>query len=98
MPVKMQRKLSFMSETDIDIDCLDKGIDFFSTITRAEFEQLNMDLFNKCMEPVQQLLQGKELCKGIHPDEAIEQGAAVQAAVLNSSNFSGKLQNSLFWM
>ncbi|KAL6140247.1 hypothetical protein ACLB2K_058547 [Fragaria x ananassa] len=41
---------------------------------------------------------GKELCKGIHPDEAIEQGAAVQAAVLNSSNFSGKLQNSLFWM
>lgn len=43
-----------MSETDIDIDidCLDKGIDFFSTITRAKFEQLNMDLFNKCMEPV----------------------------------------------
>ncbi|KAL6137032.1 hypothetical protein ACLB2K_062327 [Fragaria x ananassa] len=32
-----------MSETDIDIDCLDKGIDFFSTTTRAKFEQLNME-------------------------------------------------------
>ncbi|KAK9911117.1 hypothetical protein M0R45_035040 [Rubus argutus] len=45
---------------------------------------------------VQQLLQnvfkGKELCKGINPDEAVAYGAAVQAAVL-SGNQNGKLQN-----
>ncbi|XP_061999495.1 heat shock cognate 70 kDa protein-like [Rosa rugosa] len=45
---------------------------------------------------VQQLLQnvfeGKELCKGINPDEAIAQGAAIQAAVL-SGNGNGKLQD-----
>ncbi|PRQ59129.1 putative Heat shock protein 70 family [Rosa chinensis] len=121
-----KRKLSFMSETEIDVDCLDKGVDFFLTITRAKFEELNMDLFYKCMEPVkkclvdanmevssvhdvvlaggssripkvQQLLQGvfngKELCKAIHPDEAIAYGAAIQAAALSSGNLAGKLND-----
>ncbi|BBG97964.1 hypothetical protein Prudu_007244 [Prunus dulcis] len=36
---KAKRRLSFMSETDIDIDCLNQGIDFYLTITRAKFEQ-----------------------------------------------------------
>ncbi|XP_021813756.1 heat shock cognate 70 kDa protein-like [Prunus avium] len=122
---KAKRRLSFMSETDIDIDCLNQGIDFCLTITRAKFEQLNMDFFEKCMQPVekclkdanmdissihdvvlaggssripkvQQLLQdvfnGKELCKGINPDEAIAYGAAVEAAVLSGGNPTGKLQ------
>ncbi|XP_004292168.1 PREDICTED: heat shock cognate 70 kDa protein-like [Fragaria vesca subsp. vesca] len=113
---KAKRRLSFTSSIDIEVDCLDQGIDFSATITRAKFEQLNMDFFKKCMEPVhkclsdagmgvysvddvvlaggssrmpkvQELLQdvfnGKELCKSINPDEAIAYGAAVQAAVLN---------------
>ncbi|XP_050387687.1 heat shock cognate 70 kDa protein-like [Argentina anserina] len=46
---------------------------------------------------VQQLLQnvfeGKELCKSINPDEAIAYGAAVQAAVLTGGNLYGKLQD-----
>ncbi|CAL8125436.1 unnamed protein product [Prunus armeniaca] len=123
---KAKRRLSFMSETDIDIDCLNQGIDFCLTITRAKFEQLNIDFFEKCMEPVekclkdanmdissihdvvlaggssripkvQQLLQdvfkGKELCKGINPDEAVAYGAAVHAAVLSGGNLTGKLQD-----
>ncbi|CAL2242753.1 unnamed protein product [Prunus armeniaca] len=123
---KAKRMLSFMSETDIDIDCLNQGIDFCLTLTRAKFEQLNMDFFEKCMQPVekclkdanmdissihdvvlaggssripkvQQLLQdvfnGKELCKGINPDEAVSYGAAVQATVLSCGNSTGKLQD-----
>ena len=115
-----------MCETDVDIDCLNQGIDFCLTISRAKFEQLNMDFFEKCMHPVekcvkdanmdissihdvvlaggssripkvQQLLQevfnGKELCKGINPDEAIAYGAAVEAAVLSGGNPTGKLQD-----
>ncbi|PRQ58553.1 putative Heat shock protein 70 family [Rosa chinensis] len=122
---KAKRRLSYAFETDIEIDCLDQGIDFYTTFTRAKFEQLNMDFFNKCMEPVekclrdanmdvssvnddvlsggssripkvQQLLQnvfnGKELCKGINPDEAVAYGAAIQAAVLTESGI-GKLQD-----
>ncbi|CAL8125438.1 unnamed protein product [Prunus armeniaca] len=46
---------------------------------------------------VQQLLQdvfnGKELCKGINPDEAVAYGAAVRATVLSCGNSTGKLQD-----
>ncbi|KAL6137034.1 hypothetical protein ACLB2K_062329 [Fragaria x ananassa] len=120
-----KKSLSSCLTTRFEIDCLADGIDFYITITRAKFEQLNMDFFNKCMEPVkkclkdanmevscvhevvlaggssripkvQQLLQdmfkGKELCKGINADEAIAYGAAVQAAVLNGEDLTGKLQ------
>nr|GEW96936.1 heat shock cognate 70 kDa protein 2-like [Tanacetum cinerariifolium] len=114
---RAKRTLSYAAQTTIEIDYLFEGIDFYSTITRAQFEELNMDLFKTCMElvdkclrdenrsmkssivhdvvlvggstripKVQQLLQdifnGKKLCKGINPDEAVAYGAAVQAAVL----------------
>ncbi|KAK9913511.1 hypothetical protein M0R45_037324 [Rubus argutus] len=46
----------------------------------------------KVQELLQNLFEGKELCKGINPDEAIAQGAAIQAAVL-SGNGNGKLQD-----
>ncbi|PRQ58972.1 putative Heat shock protein 70 family [Rosa chinensis] len=122
---KAKRRLSFLSTTDIEIDCLDQSNDFYLNITRAKFESLNKDLFSKCMEPVQNCLrdakmdirsvhdvvlvggssripkmqqllmnvfEGKELCKGINPDEAVAYGAAVQAAVL-IGNGNGKLQD-----
>ncbi|XP_073122045.1 heat shock cognate 70 kDa protein-like [Henckelia pumila] len=112
---KGKRNLSFTSEITIEIDCLYDGIDFDHKITRAKFEELNIDLFRKCIEAVegclndakmdkksihdvvlvggstripkvQQMLQdffdGKELCKSIHPDEAVASGAAIQAAIL----------------
>ena len=41
---KAKRILSSAIETNIKVDSLYKGIDFFSTITRAKFEELNMDL------------------------------------------------------
>ena len=34
-----------------------QGIDFYATITRARFEELNMDLFRRCMEPVEKVLR-----------------------------------------
>ncbi|XP_057436972.1 heat shock cognate 70 kDa protein 2-like [Lotus japonicus] len=112
---KAKRTLSFAVDTTIEVDALFERTDLYSTITRTRFEELNNDLFMKCMETVercledskmdksdiddvvlvggssripkvQQLLQdffkGKELCKGINPDEAVAYGAAVQAALL----------------
>ncbi|KAA8543901.1 hypothetical protein F0562_021922 [Nyssa sinensis] len=83
---RAKRTLSSTAQTTIEIDSLFEGIDFYSTITRARFEELNMDLFRK-IPKVQQLLQdffnGKELCKSINPDEAVAYGAAVQAAILS---------------
>ena len=44
-----------------------QGIDFYTTITRARFEELNMDLFRHCMEPVEKVLRVRTafvfLCK-----------------------------------
>jgi len=121
---RAKRTLSFTAETTIELDSLYEGIDFSSTITRARFEELNEDLFRKCMEAVkkclrdanmdksavhdvvlvggstriprlQQLLQdlfnGKELCKSIDPDEAVAYGAAVQAAILSSEGNDEKV-------
>ncbi|XP_073306902.1 heat shock cognate 70 kDa protein-like [Primulina huaijiensis] len=110
-----KRNLSATTDTNISIDCLYDGIDFKCTLTRAKFEELNMDLFDQCIDhvdkclkdakvdkkiihdvvlvggsaripKVRQMLQnffnGKELCRSIHPDEAIAYGAAVEAASL----------------
>ncbi|KAL6131126.1 hypothetical protein ACLB2K_069504 [Fragaria x ananassa] len=54
---KAKRRLSFAFATDIEIDSLEQGIDFYTTFTRAKFEQLNMDYFNKCMELVETCLR-----------------------------------------
>ncbi|KAM5573590.1 hypothetical protein ABKV19_013231 [Rosa sericea] len=54
---KAKRRLSFTSSVDVEIDCLDQGIDLYITISRAKFEQLNMDFFNKCMEPVEKCIR-----------------------------------------
>ncbi|KAK2416940.1 heat shock cognate 70 kDa protein [Trifolium repens] len=46
---RAKRTLSFDTEATIDIDALYEGIDFQILVTRAKFEQLNMDLFEKCL-------------------------------------------------
>nr|GEX82161.1 heat shock cognate 70 kDa protein 2-like [Tanacetum cinerariifolium] len=54
---RAKRTLSSTAQTTIEIDSLYEGVDFYSTITRARFEELNMDLFRKCMEPVEKCLR-----------------------------------------
>ncbi|CAL5191505.1 unnamed protein product [Lathyrus oleraceus] len=60
---RAKRTLSFDSETAIDIDAIFEGIDLCSSITRAKFEQLNMDLFEKCMETVESCLTDAKIDK-----------------------------------
>ncbi|KAI9128216.1 hypothetical protein K1719_001209 [Acacia pycnantha] len=49
---RAKRALSSPSivDTIVEVDALYEGIDFYSTITRARFEELNKDLFTKCLE------------------------------------------------
>lgn len=54
---RAKRTLSSSAQTTIEIDSLYEGIDFYATLTRARFEELNMDLFRKCMEPVEKVLK-----------------------------------------
>ncbi|KAK4267802.1 hypothetical protein QN277_024536 [Acacia crassicarpa] len=60
---RAKRTLSSTAQTTIEIDSLHEGIDFYSTITRARFEELNMDLFRKCMEPVEKCLRDSKIDK-----------------------------------
>jgi L1 cell adhesion molecule like protein len=60
---RAKRTLSSSSQTSIEIDSLYEGVDFYSSITRARFEELNMDLFRKCMEPVEKCLRDAKMDK-----------------------------------
>ncbi|VFQ89031.1 unnamed protein product [Cuscuta campestris] len=58
---KAKRNLSSVTTTSIDIDCLYEGIDFSSTITRARFDQMNLDLFNACLDRVEKCLKDAKM-------------------------------------
>ncbi|XP_071723466.1 heat shock 70 kDa protein [Rutidosis leptorrhynchoides] len=60
---RAKRTLSSTSQTTIEIDSLYEGVDFYSTITRARFEEMCMDLFRKCMEPVEKCLRDSKIDK-----------------------------------
>jgi L1 cell adhesion molecule like protein len=58
-----KRTLSSTAQQPIEIDGLYEGTDFNTTITRARFEELNMDLFRKCMDPVEKVLRDAKMDK-----------------------------------
>ena len=60
---KLKRDLSSTLEATIDIDSLMNGIDFSIKITRADFESLCMDLFNKCIKISESVLEEQNINK-----------------------------------
>ncbi|XBI30044.1 hypothetical protein VPH35_053886 [Triticum aestivum] len=72
---RAKRTLSSTAQTTIEIDSLYEGVDFYSTITRARFEELNMDLFRKCMEPVEKCLRDAKMDKSTVHDVVLVGGS-----------------------
>ncbi|KAJ8265866.1 hypothetical protein COCON_G00149650 [Conger conger] len=60
---RAKRTLSSSSQARIEIDSLYEGIDFYTSITRARFEDLNSDLFRGTLEPVEKALIDAKLDK-----------------------------------
>ena len=60
---RTKRTLSSSTQANIEIDSLFEGIDFYSTITRARFEELCGDLFRATMEPVEKALRDAKMDK-----------------------------------
>ncbi|XP_029827202.3 heat shock protein 68-like [Ixodes scapularis] len=60
---RAKRTLSSSAEASIEIDALFEGVDFYSKITRARFEELCMDLFRSTLEPVERALQDAKMDK-----------------------------------
>ena len=61
---RAKRTLSSSTQAHIEIDSLFEGIDFNSTITRARFEDMNQDYFQKCLTPVEKVVRDAKLSKG----------------------------------
>nr|AVN89839.1 heat shock protein 70 [Paralichthys dentatus] len=60
---RAKRTLSSSTQASIEIDSLFEGIDFYTSITRARFEELNSDLFRGTLEPVEKALQDSKMDK-----------------------------------
>lgn len=121
---KAKRALSSQHQTRIEIESLYDGEDFSETLTRAKFEELNMDLFRNTLKPVKQALKdanlkkseideivlvggstripkvqqlikeffdGKEPSRGVNPDEAVANGAAIQGCILSGDGCGNNL-------
>ncbi|KAL4857726.1 Heat shock cognate protein [Chlorella vulgaris] len=56
----------------LELDHLFEGEDFYSSITRARFEELCMDLFKKCMDPVARVLKDSKIRKEDVHDVVLE--------------------------
>ena len=60
---RAKRTLSSAAQANIEIDSLFEGIDFYTSITRARFEELCSDLFKGTLEPVEKALRDSKLDK-----------------------------------
>ena len=60
---RAKRTLSSSTQANIEIDSLFEGIDFYTSLTRARFEEMNGDLFRGTLEPVEKALRDAKLGK-----------------------------------
>jgi len=61
---RAKRTLSSSAVANLELDALFEGIDFYSKITRARFEELCSDVFRKTLAPVERALRDAKLDKG----------------------------------
>jgi len=60
---RAKRTLSSSTQASVEIDSLFEGIDFYTSVTRARFEELNQDLFRSCLQPVEKVLRDSKIDK-----------------------------------
>ncbi|XP_058726613.1 heat shock cognate 70 kDa protein-like [Vicia villosa] len=73
---RAKRSLSFLVTASIEVDSLFQGIDFCSSINRAKFEEMNMDLFNECIKTVESCLTDAKMDKGSVDDVVLVGGSS----------------------
>lgn len=92
---RAKRTLSSSAQAAIEIDSLFEGVDFYTSITRARFEELCGDLFRKTMEPVEKSLRDAKIDKN-RIDEIVLVGGSTRipkVQKLLSEYFNGKELN-----
>ncbi len=72
---RAKRTLSASAQANIEIDSLYEGTDFYTSITRARFEELCADLFRGTLEPVEKSLRDAKMDKSAIHDIVLVGGS-----------------------
>jgi heat shock 70kDa protein 1/2/6/8 len=92
---RAKRTLSSATQTSIEIDSLFEGIDFYTSLTRARFEELCQDLFRSTLDPVEKVLRDSKIDKSnVHEIVLVGGSTRIPRIVkLVSDFFNGKEPN-----
>ena len=92
---RAKRTLSSAAQTTIEIDSLFEGIDFYTSLTRARFEELCQDLFRGTLEPVEKVLRDSKIDKSnVHEIVLVGGSTRIPRIVKHVSDFfNGKEPN-----
>merc|ERR1719411_1653251 len=92
---RAKRTLSASAQANIEIDSLFEGIDFYTSITRARFEELCSDLFKGTLEPVEKAMRDAKMDKSSINDIVLVGGSTRIPKIqkLLSEFFNGKELN-----
>jgi heat shock protein 5 len=92
---RAKRALSATAAARVEIESLFDGVDFSETLTRARFEELNMDLFKKTLGPVKKVMEDSSF-KKTQLDEVVMVGGSTRipkVQQLIKDFFNGKEPN-----
>merc|ERR1712057_101065 len=92
---RAKRALSATAAARVEIEALFDGVDFSETLTRARFEELNMDLFKKTLGPVKKVMEDSSFKKS-QLDEIVMVGGSTRipkVQQLIKDYFNGKEPN-----
>lgn len=92
---RAKRTLSSSTEATLEIDALYEGVDFYTKISRARFEELNSDLFRGTLQPVEKALADAKIDKA-HIHDVVLVGGSTRIPKIQSllqNYFNGKTLN-----
>jgi len=92
---RAKRTLSASAQASVEIDSLFEGVDFYTSLTRARFEELCADLFRGTLEPVEKALRDAKMDKASIDDIVLVGGSTRIPKIqkLLSDFFNGKELN-----
>lgn len=92
---RAKRTLSSSTEATIEVDALYDGIDYYTKVTRARFEELCSDLFRSTLAPVEKSLSDAKLDKASIHDVVLVGGSTriPKIQTLLQNYFGGKNLN-----
>merc|ERR1712054_12443 len=92
---RVKRSLSSQHQARLEIEGLSEGVDFSETLTRARFEELNLDLFKKTLGPVTKVMEDADMAKS-EVDELVLVGGSTRIPKIQNllkDFFNGKEPN-----